>query len=270
MGRSVFPLTFGSLDANVFQSKDPNKPFSITARLGGLYDSQMDSASDENGQRGSDSAFSFRLGARYEMFSETGPGLRVDYSGSAQFYRKTSDDIVDNALSLVPHYSPLDRLIFSMPVSMGYAMENGDSDYYRYTLSPTCMYFLPGASHAVAFYVSTSQLDDTDTNPDLDEDGLSVGGGASYFVMLKDSLQTRFFVDYSVIDYDAELSDYTPEVQSSEKRSDTLLSIGVDVQWQATRYAGLFSSFTFINSDSNTAGNDYDRGIIEMGIVFNY
>lgn len=268
MGRAVLPLSFGTIDTNVFQADE--KPFRLTFRMGGLYDTHVEKAASEEGEKVSDAAVSLRLGASYDVIQGPGPGLRLDYSGSARFYRQTDDELLDNTLSIVPHYTASSGMMFSLPVSAGYATENGYGDYYRYAVSPSVMYLLPGASQAVTVYVSASRINDTDKMIEIDEDGVSTGIGAGWYAMLTDTVQTKFFIDYTRVDYDVPVKEYMPEIEESEKRSDTLVSAGVDIQWQVSGYMGLFSSFTWVRSDSNTPGNDYDRGIWEMGVMFTY
>jgi hypothetical protein len=70
--------------------------------------------------------------------------------------------------------------------------------------------------------------------------------------------------------YDSRVNDYNSDLRSTTKRDDDVLSLGAGVQYMMNSWFGLFSSYTFIRSNSTVASYDYSRNLIEAGIVFRY
>lgn len=250
------------------QMKSDSKPFYAGLRFGGLYDSRVGSSSGGSGDD-SDTAFAATLSAGWQAPIEGDFGLRLDYGGYADFHQDFSEyDVIDQSVSFEPQYTH-GQLTYSMPFAFNYALEDGDTDYNKYTVSPTLTYLIPETSQAVAFYGIGSIIDDRDNNP-LDEDADAIGGGCAYIMFFKNSSRVRLSVDYQNTKYDARVIDYNTTSVSTDKRDDDILVAGVDVQYQFTEILGIYTNYSFIHSSSNVDIYDYNRNIIEGGIALKY
>ncbi len=211
-----------------------------------------------------------RLEAGYQ-FSLSDPfGLRLDYHGSAVYHQDhTEYDIIDHGISLEPQYI-LDQKIFSLPVSFNHMEEDGKTDAYRYTISPTYTYVIPKSTQAVALYGSLAEIDDRDDDETLNEDGTSLGLGCMYIFYFENKSNIRLTLDYTETSYDAKACDYDSKFSPTSDRNDRIVTAGVDAQWQITPHFGLYSSYSYIHSGSNVDFFDYNRNIVEAGIVIKY
>ena len=237
--------------------------------MGGLYDSRVGSASG-GGDADGDTAFAATLSAGWQAPIEGDFGFRLDYGGYADFHQDFDEyDVIDQSFSLEPQWTKK-QFTVSMPLIFNYAMEDGDTNYNRYTISPTMTYLIPQTSQALAVYVIGSRIDDRDDDKILDEDGKTYGGGCAYLYFFKNKSRIRLSVDYQHTQYDALVIDYGTDSVSTDDREDDSLVAGVDIQFQLNEYFGVYTNYSFIHSNSNVDLYEYDRNIIEAGIAFKY
>jgi hypothetical protein len=242
--------------------------FSANFRLGGLYDSRVGSASG-GGDEGSDRALAATLNAGWQAPMTGDFGFRMDYGGYADFHDDfDAYDVIDQSISLEPQYTS-GAATFSLPVGFNYAMEDDNTDYVRYSLSPTITYLIPGTRQAVAVYGIGARIDDRDHSP-LDEDGESLGAGCAYVLFFQGSSRIRFSLDYQNTRYDAEVIEYETASLSLDRRKDDTLVAGVDVQYQFTEIFGVYAVYSYIHSHSNVDLYDYDRNIVEAGLALKF
>lgn len=248
--------------------KSDSKPFYAGLRLGGLYDSRVGSASG-GGDADSDNALAATLSAGWQAPIEGNFGLRLDYGGYADFHQDFDQyDVIDQSISFEPQYTS-GALTYSLPFAFNYAFEDGETDYLKYTASPTLTYLIPKTSQAVAVYGIGSIIDDRD-NSVLDEDGQAAGAGCAYLLFFKNSSRIRLSVDYQHTIYDALVVDYGTTSLSTDEREDDSIVAGVDIQFQFNEYFGVYTNYSFIHSNSNVDIYEYNRNIVEAGIALKY
>ncbi|MBC2716867.1 MAG: DUF481 domain-containing protein [Desulfobacteraceae bacterium] len=259
----------GGIENRVEQQLEAdNKPFYANLRLGGLYDSRVGSASG-GGDEDSDTAFAATLFAGWQAPLEGNFGLSLDYGGYADFHQDFDEyDVIDQSVSFEPQYIS-GQSIYSMPFAFNYAMEDGETDYSKYTVSPTWTYLIPKTSQAIAVYGIGSIIDDRD-NSILDEDGEAIGAGCAYLLFFDNLSRIRLSLDYQHTKYDARVIDYDTPSVSTDKREDDSIVAGVDVQYQFNKFFGIFTNYSFIHSNSNVDIYEYNRHIVEAGIAFKY
>lgn len=245
-----------------------SKAFSANFRLGGLYDSRVGSASG-GGDEGSDRGLAATLNLGWQAPLESDFGFRVDYGGYADLHDDfDAYDVIDQSISLEPQYTKSD-VTYSLPVGFNYAMEDDDTDYNKYSISPTVTYLIPGTRQAVAVYGIGSRIDDRD-NSVLDEDGESLGAGCAYVFFFHESSRIRLSVDYQNTEYDARVIDYGTTSVSTDRRDDDSIVAGLDLQFQFTEIIGVYAVYSFIHSNSNVDLYEYDRNIVEGGIALKF
>ncbi len=258
----------GGLENRVAQMKSGSNPFYAGLRLGGLYDSRVGSNSD-GGDEDGDTALAATLSAGWQAPIEGDFGLRLDYGGYADFHQDFDEyDVIDQSVSFEPQYTH-GQLTYSMPFVFNYALEDGDTDYNKYTIAPTLTYLIPETNQAIAFYGIGSTIDDRDNNP-LDEDADAIGAGCAYVLFFQNSSRIRLSLDYQNTKYDARKSEYDSTSVSTDKRDDDTLVAGIDIQYQFTEIFGIYTNYSFIHSSSNVDTYDYNRNIIEGGIALKY
>jgi hypothetical protein len=264
--------------------KIDSNPFYFGLRLGGLYDSRVGSSSGGSGND-SDTALATTLSAGWQAPIEGDFGFRVDYGGYADFHQDyTEYNVIDQSVSLEPQYT-LGQITYSMPFAFNYALEDGNTDYNKYTISPTLTYLIPETSQAVAFYGIASIIDDRDAalrddsgnvirdqdgNPTLDEDAGAFGAGCAYVLFFQKSSRIRLSLDYQRTKYNARVVDYGTSSDSNNQRVDNGIVAGVDIQYQFTEILGIYTNYSYIHSSSNVDLYDYNRNIIEGGIALKY
>lgn len=251
-------------------------PFSASLRIGDLYDTRVGATSTNIGTEDNqeDSALSTTLNAGYQMPFEDHLGLRFDYGGYADFHHDDREyDLIDQSVSVEPQYSDGD-LIYSLPFSYNYVLQDNKSDYYRYVASPTMTYLLPFPNQAVAVNALAAKIIDMnnipETVPKLNEDGETVGAGCAYLIFFEKLSRIRLSLDYQHTEYDAKVADYGMDLSSQRHREDDIVSVNLDLQYNFTSHAGLFTSYTFVHSNSNVDVYEYNRSIIEGGIALRY
>ncbi len=233
-----------------------------------MYDSRVGSASG-GGDADSDTAFAATLSAGWQAPIEGDFGLRLDYGGYADFHQDFDEyDVIDQSVSFEPQYTS-GQLTYSMPFAFNYALEDGDTDYNKYTISPTLTYLIPQTSQAIAVYGIGSIIDDRD-NSSLNEDGEAIGVGCAYVLFFENSSRIRLSLDYQNTEYDARVVDYGTSSVSTDKRDDDSIVAGVDIQYQFTQFLGVYTNYSFIHSSSNVDIYDYGRHIVEAGIALKY
>ncbi len=258
----------GGIENRVEQMKTGAKPYYAGLRLGGLYDSEVGSAS-EGGDAGSDTAFAVSLSAGWQAPLTGDFGVRLDYGGYADFHQDFDEyDVIDQSISLEPQYA-VGPLTYSLPVAFNYAMQDGETDYNKYTVSPTLTYFIPQTSQAMAVYGIGSIIDDRD-NFLLDEDAEALGAGCAYLLFFQNSSRIRLSLDYQHSIYDARVIDYQTLSVSTDEREDDLIMAGLDIQYQLTEIFGVYTNYSFIHSNSNVDLYEYDRHMVEAGVAFKF
>jgi hypothetical protein len=274
----------GGLENRVEQMKAGSNPFYAGLRLGGMYDSRVGSASG-GGDADGDRALAATLSVGWQAPIEGDFGLRLDYSAYADFHQDFDEyDVIDQSLSAESQYTS-GQLTYSLPVAFNYALEDGDTDYRKYTVSPTLTYLIPETSQALAVYVIGSIIDDRDAalldvagtvkldqdgKPILDEDAGALGAGCAYVLFFQNLSRIRLSLDYQHTKYHARVTDYdTPSVSNDQREDDTIVA-GVDAQYQLNEFFGIYTNYSFIHSNSNVDLYEYNRHIVEAGIAFKY
>jgi len=259
----------GGIENRVEQIKTDSKPFYAGLRVGGAYDSRVGSSSG-GGDDDGDCALALTLSAGWQAPLEGDVGFRFDYGGYADFHDKFDEyDVIDQSFSVEPQWTK-DQITVSMPIIFNYALEDGDTNYNRYTISPTVTYLIPQTSQAVAVYGIGSRIDDRDDDKILDEDGKTYGGGCAYLYFFQNKSRIRLSVDFQHTHYDAWVVDYGTDSVSTNDRKDDSLVAGVDIQFQLNEFFGIYTNYSFIHSNSNVDLYEYDRNIVEAGIAFKY
>ncbi|RJP94970.1 MAG: hypothetical protein C4518_02300 [Desulfobacteraceae bacterium] len=262
----------GGIENRVQQMKDNVSPFNADFRIGGFYDSRVGSSSG-TGDDESSTGMATTLNAGWQAPMEGNMGLRMDYSGYADFHQvdgKNLDqyDVIDQSVSLEPQYNN-GPFVYSLPTTFNYAMEAGKRDYQRYSLAPTVTYLIPETSQAVALYGIGALIDDRD-DVNTDEDGESLGGGCAYLYFFQNKSRVRLSLDYQHTDYDARLSEYDMNPLHTDKRSDNMVVAGLDMVYQFTTHVGLYTNYSFIHANSNIDQYEYDRHVVEGGVALKY
>ena len=259
------------------QQQANSSPFNADFRLGGLYDSRVGATSSEDllsTQEESDTAIAATLDAGWQAPLEGDIGLRLDYSGYADFYkdkgRKNLDqyDVIDQSLSIEPQYKD-GPFVWSLPLIYNFVLEDGKSDYDRYIVSPTITYMIPDTTQALAVNGVAARINDRDDIKDLDEDGKTFGGGCAYLYFFENKSQVRLSLDYQHTEYDERVATYQASL-SNDKRTDKALTTGLDVVFQLTPHVGLYTNYAFIHSLSNVDRYEYNRHVVEGGVALRF
>ncbi len=246
-------------------------PFNAEVRIGGLYDSRVAATSGVSGNEDSDTALVARLKAGWQAPIEGDFGLRMDYRGNMDFHRDYDEfNTIDQSLSLTPQYWA-GQFIFSLPISFGLAFLDSDHDYNRYAVSPSLAYLIPDTRQAVAIYAIGAIMEDKDKDEYLDEDGKTLGGGCAYLYYFENKSRVRLSLDYQHTTYDANVWDYDYGLTgSTDKRENDSIIAGLDMLFQVTDHLGLYINYAFIHADSNVDFYEYDRHLVEGGLVLNF
>ena len=258
------------------------KPISLSLRMGGLYDTRVGATSDsiKDTSDHEDSALALNFNAGGRLFQKDNFALRLDYNGFASFYREYHEyNPIDQTVSIAPQYS-FNSLIFSMPLGYNYVLEDTKRDFYRYTAMPTATYLFPGYEHAIALNGLAGRIFDKDdlksNGIDLDEDGDIYGGGCAYLFYFAKKGRVRLSVDYQHVKYDETEHNYAiyingnPTVTSQDKRKDDVVLTNLDIQYNLNSYAALYSSYSYIPTHSNVDLYEYNRNVIQVGILVRY
>jgi hypothetical protein len=258
------------IENRVNQLKSGENPFNASLRLGGLYDSRVGAASSvrTNGQE--DTALAATLSTGYQFQTEGKLGLRADYIAYSDFYDDYNEfNVVDQTGSFEPQYEISENLLFSLPLTYNYVLEDYETDSDRYSILPTITYYISQLNQAVAVSGTFSTLNDRD-DISTDEDGDSTGIGAAYMFSLMKNCLVKISVDYMNTEYDARLVDYMTGSTSQKHRDDDTTSANLDIQYNFTPNFGIFTSYTYIHAESNVKVYDYDRDIIGAGVLLRY
>jgi hypothetical protein len=257
------------IENRVYQIRSEEKPLSASLRIGGLYDSRAGAASSISTGGQADSAIAVNAAGGWQIPLQGDVGLRMDYSGYMDFYDEYDEyDVIDQTVSIEPQYAVGDFLL-SLPMGYNYVLEDHETDYDRFGVSPTATYYIAALNQAVAFNGMAAAVRDKD-DVDVDEDGDSLGTGAAYLIFLKNKSWIRFSIDYSQTEYDARLADYSTGSTSQNHRKDDVVSTNVDIQYNFIPNVGVFTTYTYSHSSSNVKVYDYDRNIVEAGIALRY
>lgn len=251
------------------QSNKDAKSVSAKLRLGGVYDTRVGAASSLQTEAQEDTAFAVGLSTGWQLPLKNNFGFRIDYGGYADFHEELDDfNVIDQTVSLEPQYTS-GQMIFSLPVSYNYGIEDNKTDLTRYSISPTVTYLIPTLNHAFAFYGLATIINDMD-DISADEDGDALGGGCAYLVYFENRSQIRFSASYQNTSYDARIVDYMGVSTSEANRKDDTVMASIDVEFPLHSILDLFLSYSYVHSSSNVDLYDFDRNIIEAGISLHY
>ena len=149
-------------------------------------------------------------------------------------------------------------------------MEDEETDYSRYIISPTFTLLLPELSHAVGLNGIISRIDDRDNFYD-DEDADLIGGGLTYLAMFGNKVSLKISIEYQNVSYDAEVVDYESDADEAHKdRRDELIAAALDLEIPVYKQVGFFAGYTYIHSSSNVEVYEYDRNLIESGVTIRF
>jgi hypothetical protein len=254
----------------VNQLKSGDDSFNASLRFGGLYDSRVGASSSVRTSGQEDTALAATLSTGYQFQSEGKMGLRTDYIAYADFYQDYDEyNVLDQTVSFEPQYAINENLLFSLPFTYNYVLEDYETDSDRYGILPTITYYISHLNQAVALNGTFATLNDRD-DISTDEDGDSTGIGVAYMFFLMKNCLVRVSVDYMKTEYDARLIDYMTGSMSQDHREDDTTSANLDIQYNFTSNFGVFTSYTYIYADSNVKVYDYDRNIIGGGFLLRY
>jgi hypothetical protein len=258
------------IENRVNQLRSGGKALSASLRLGGLYDSRVGAASSVSAGGKEDMALAGTFNTGYQFQSEGKMGLRMDYIGYADFYEDYNEfNVIDQTGSFEPQYEISENLLFSLPVTYNYVLEDYETDSDRYSILPTITYYISRLNQAVAVNGTFSTINDRD-DISTNEDGDSSGFGLAYMFFIEKNTMIRVSADYMNTEYDARLVDYMTGSSSLDHRDDDILSTNLDIQYNFTPNAGIFATYTYIKTDSNVKVYDYDRNIIGGGFLLRY
>jgi hypothetical protein len=263
----------GGIENRVQQKQENVSPFNASLRVGGFYDSRVGSSTGTGNDK-SGTGMATTLNAGWQAPMEGDVGLRMDYSGYADFHQVKDDnldqyDVIDQSVSLEPQYNN-GPFVYSLPITFNYAMEAGKRDYQRYSLAPTLTYLIPETSQAVALYGIGALIDDRD-DVNTDEDGESLGGGCAYLYFFQNQSRVRLSLDYQHTKYDARMiDDYMLPQMNNDKRSDNMVVAGLDMVYQLTSHLGLYTNYSFICANSNVDQYEYNRHVVEGGVALKF
>ncbi|MCU0598506.1 MAG: hypothetical protein MUE70_04510 [Desulfobacterales bacterium] len=261
-------------------------PLSLSLRIGGLYDSRVGATSSSSSEEDhKDLAAAMNLGAGWQFFKNDNFGFRADYSGYANFYDDYNQyNVIDQSITLEPQCFMGD-FVFSLPTGYNYVMEDQETDFYRYIIMPTTTYLIPGSVHAVAANILYAHIMDGDdsilgnsesTEINLDEDGNTFGAGCAYIYYFKNRGRIRMSADYQRAEYDATVANYIQAINDvstrypQNKREDDILLANVDIQFPLSSFLSVYSSYSYIHTNSNVDLYEYDRNLIEGGFMLRY
>ncbi len=251
------------------QIKSGSKPYYVNLRFGAVFDSRVGATSGGDNENG-DRALALSFAAGWQVPLEGVFGLRIDYGGYADFHDEYDEyDVFDQSFSLEPQWI-VKQFIFSLPLIFNYAMENGKTNYNRYTIMPTMTYMVPDTSQAISLYLIGTQIVDRDNDHNLDENGRVYGCGGSYMFFLNDKSRVHLSLDYQESRYDVRVVDYGTDSISNAHRQDKNFTAGVDIQYQLSDNLAIYSNYSFTHSNSNVSVFHYERSILNLGIAFSY
>jgi hypothetical protein len=82
--------------------------------------------------------------------------------------------------------------------------------------------------------------------------------------------------DYQLAEYDATVANYIQAINNVEthypqnKREDDILLANVDILFPLNSFLSLYSSYSYIRTNSNVDLYEYDRNLIEGGVMLRY
>jgi hypothetical protein len=82
--------------------------------------------------------------------------------------------------------------------------------------------------------------------------------------------------DYQRAEYDATVANYIQAINNvstrypQNKREDDILLANVDIQFPLSSFLSVYSSYSYIHTNSNVDLYEYDRNLIEGGFMLRY
>ncbi len=197
-------------------------------------------------------------------------GLRIDYGAYADFHSDLDEyDVIDQSITFEPQWR-INSFLCSLPIRYTYAMQDNNSDYHRFSISPTLTVKIPNVNNAVEIYGIIAGTNDVDTFTDFDEDSHSRGGGVGYVFFSKNRTYFRMLGDYRHIYFDEKVRTYDGTSNSTGNRHDSIISVTAEHNIQINNYADIFINYTYMHTKSNVSFYDYDRFVIGSGISLNF
>ena len=240
-------------------------------RIGGKYDTnvEVEYLDTEDTQDNEDTAavVSFMAGWAPKMSGDF--GFRADYGVYADFHEDLDEyDVIEQLFSVEPSLTK-GRLTYSLPVRYTFAMEDEETDYHRIALYPTLTYKIPDHQHAVEAYGFISHINDDD-DYEVDEDAIAGGIGVGYIVFSDNRSFMRFSGEYQEIEYDAACAEYETDSTNLDDRNDGVLSLSVELNYQLLSHLDVYSTYSFLHTNSNVSIYDYNRHIVEAGLSLSF
>lgn len=239
-------------------------------RIGGKYDTNVEVEYDdiEGSTDNEDTAAVVNLMAGWAADLGGGFGFRADYGVYADFHQDLDEyNVIEQLLAVEPSLKK-GALIYSLPVKYTFAMEDQETDYHRISLQPTLTYEIPGLRQAIEAYGVISQINDDDDFA-VDEDALAGGAGLGYIIFSQNRSYIRLSAEYQNTNYDAAVVDYGTSTNTDD-RSDNILSGNLELNYQLRSHMDLYSTYSYIHTNSNVSIYDYDRHIVEAGVSFSF
>jgi hypothetical protein len=235
-------------------------------RIGGKYDTNVEVEYDdiEGSEDNEDTAAVVNLMAGWAPDLGGDFGFRADYGVYADFHRDLDEyNVIEQLLSVEPSLKK-GPLTYSLPVRYVFAMEDQETDYHRISLQPTLTYEVPGLRQAIEAYGLIAQINDDDDFA-VDEDAVAGGAGLGYILFSQNRSYIRLSAEYQNVDYDAAVIDYGTSANTDD-RSDNILSGNLELNYQLFSRMDLYSTYSYIHTNSNVSIYDYDRHIVEAGV----
>lgn len=239
-------------------------------RIGGKYDTNVEVEYDdiEGSTDNEDNAAVVNLMAGWAPDLAGDFGFRADYGVYADFHQDLNEyNVIEQLLSVEPSLKN-GALTYSLPLRYAFAMEDQETDYHRISLQPTLTYEIPGLRQAIEAYGIIAQINDDDDFA-VDEDAVAGGVGLGYIIFSQDRSYIRLSAEYQNTNYDAAVVDYGTSTNTDD-RSDNILSGNLELNYQFLSHMDLYSTYSYIHTNSNVNIYDYDRHIIEGGVSFSF
>ena len=255
------------LTTRIDQLRDEERSFNATMHIGGLFDTHPGTVS---GTGDDDFGMVIKAGLGYQLPLEGKFGFRMDYSGYADFHQDFSEfDVQEHQFTIEPQYTS-GQFMYSLQLGAARMLEDGRHDTDSLIILPAVTRLMNSGSEAITFYGHAAKIEDKDTDAILNEDRKTYGAGISYFFTAGEAGSVLISMGYAEADFDAFIREYEPETESNDRRSDQVVTAGLDLFSRFTPHMGFYASYSYNNVSSNVAAYDYQRHILEAGISVFY
>ena len=235
--------------------------------IGGFLDTHP---GDVSGSGNQDLGLSVKAGLGYQFPLKGKFGFRMDYNGYANFHADFSElDFQKHQFAIEPQYT-FGQLVYSLQFGVARMAENGRHEADNLIISPAVTRLINSGTQAITFYGHAAKIEDKDAAVILNEDRENYGAGVSYFFTSGENGSALISMEYTAVDFDTFIREYEPEAESNGRRSDQVITAGIDLFSRVDPHMGFFASYSYNNASSNVVAYNYERHIIEVGISVFY